>query len=831
LVAIPAILYEAQGVASNRDVAAILRAMNAHTTTTSTSKYPMLHLKKFAPRDCARLDWNALKAAAKKKTIKDLGGNAHLQMYCVSLEPDQLFEALDVHNRTEAEYGQLRELLSQFKSQEPEDIMSIESEDNHTRSKRQAVHPDCSSLSKYRSIDGSCNNVNDPTLSGRASVPYVRILAADYDDGQSALRTLAPSGRSAGRQGRLPNPRVVSTVVHSSPSMRDSKPDDKHTLALMQWGQFLAHDVAMTPKVTVLGGSKLACGDCYAGLGDPFSPCAPIPVPRADSFFPYREPRTRRHKCMEFTRSRGITAQGVREQENIVTAYVDSSTVYGSDEAKSRELRQLEGGRLKVVDHPMAPLVFKPLLPTTRTNQDCVAPSGKCFFAGEERSSEQPALASVHTLFVREHNRLADQLTLENPHWSDETLYQEARKIVTAVNQRITYTEFLPRVLGPALMSRFGLEDSVSYEYDPACSAEISNEFAAAAFRFGHTLVKPELSMMDGGGRAEDSIHLRHHFFNPDLLVSQPQVVDRLMRGILTTPMEAYDAQLARGLTNHLFERRGDLFSGLDLAALNIQRGRDHGLRGYVDYLRWSLRTCGNVGFGDKNPGGEVRTFEDLANLIGLEAAHTLSRVYRSVQDIDLFTGGLSEPSLPGGIVGQTFGCIIATQFDRLKRCDRHWWQNDGQFTPAQRREIRKVTISGVICRNWDNPGQVQPRAFDLPSGDNPLGECMSEKSQLDIKMWRERSGRRVNSGRSLFDVGEGGRTSCDFNGWIISVGGEREVGACTRCRCHRDKTMCGRSVATCGEAIARHGLEAVAADRNCQSICTFNRSLLDLRS
>ena len=107
------------------------------------------------------------------------------------------------------------------------------------------------------------------------------------------------------------------------------------------------------------------------------------------------------------------SSSATREQMNVLTAYVDSSNVYGSDMSKSRRLREGVGGRLKVLAHPMAPSgVFKPLMPQTRSNGDCVAPSGKCFFAGEERNSEQPALACIHTLFVREHNRLAGVVSL-----------------------------------------------------------------------------------------------------------------------------------------------------------------------------------------------------------------------------------------------------------------------------------------------------------------------------------------------------------------------------------------------------------------------------------
>ena len=163
--------------------------------------------------------------------------------------------------------------------------------------------------------------------------------------------------------------------------------------------------------------------------------------------------------------------------------------------------------------------------------------------------------------------------------------------------------------------------------------------------------------------------------------------------------------------------------------------------------------------------------------------------MYRHVEDIDLFTGGLSEPSLPGGVVGQTFGCIIAAQFDRLKRCDRFWWENPSEFSPQQRQEIRKSTVASVMCRNWDSPGKVQPLAFDLVDSDiNPLSECMSLANQIDIRAWREAStGKEERNQKSLEsndDSLQPEKKSCDVNGWIISVGEEREVGACTKCSC-----------------------------------------------
>ena len=56
--------------------------------------------------------------------------------------------------------------------------------------------------------------------------------------------------------------------------------------------------------------------------------------------------------------------------------------------------------------------------------------------------NEQPNLAIMHTLFVREHNRIAKELNAMNGQWSDEILFQETKRIVNAQFQYITYNEW-----------------------------------------------------------------------------------------------------------------------------------------------------------------------------------------------------------------------------------------------------------------------------------------------------------------------------------------------------------------------------------------------------
>lgn len=113
--------------------------------------------------------------------------------------------------------------------------------------------------------------------------------------------------------------------------------------------------------------------------------------------------------------------------------------------------------------------------------------------AGDGRSGEQPGLLAMHHIWVLEHNQIALELAKMNPHWSEEKLYQEARRIVGAMIQHITYREFLPLVLGRDVCQLFDLEllSSGFYtKYDVKTNPTVANAFSAAAFRFGHALIQ-----------------------------------------------------------------------------------------------------------------------------------------------------------------------------------------------------------------------------------------------------------------------------------------------------------------------------------------------------
>ncbi|KAF2346440.1 hypothetical protein FHG87_022804, partial [Trinorchestia longiramus] len=384
--------------------------------------------------------------------------------------------------------------------------------------------------------------------------------------------------------------------------------------------------------------------------------CLPITIPASDSFYALWN-----QTCMEFLRSspapRPNCGLGPRDQINQVTAFLDASNVYGSDDHEMAQLRLWEAGMLRY-----KPVRFrKPLLPALDgfVDGECRENSRNlhCFHAGDLRVNEQPGLASLHTVWLREHNRIVTELAVVNPHWNDDRLFFEARKIVAATMQKITYGEWLPTVLGPTVMKvfRLPLQRHGYYRgYKPTVNPTITNSVASAAFRFGHSLVQHALPRCDKTGRRFPfTIRLHQELMNPSNIHNFGSV-DRLMLGMAFEHSQSRDVYMTDELTQRLFQMPSNHF-GLDLASINIQRGRDHGLPAYNVWRE----QCGLHKFA--NWGQLLQVMDD-------DTVGRLAAVYSDVNDIDLFTGGLAEKPVIYGLVGPTFACILGQQFLNLRR-------------------------------------------------------------------------------------------------------------------------------------------------------------------
>jgi hypothetical protein len=293
-----------------------------------------------------------------------------------------------------------------------------------------------SSSSAVESIGGTGNNLINPAW-GSAGIDLIRIAAAAYADGLSA-----PAGSSR------PSARVISNALSDQTDPLDPSQDLNvvNDMGLSDmiyvFGQFLDHDLDHTSPTS--GQSFDIAAD---QAGDPFNPPGSIPFTRS-----------------EFDPTTGTT--GPRQQINDVTSFLDGSMIYGSDAATALALRTLSGGRLKTSPGNLLPLDNSTYFPNgapTMANDANIVPSTQLFAAGDVRANENIELTAMQTLFVREHNRIAAQLQAANPSWSDEQLYQQARRTVIAELQIITYTEWLPALLGPnALPAYTGYKPNVN---------------------------------------------------------------------------------------------------------------------------------------------------------------------------------------------------------------------------------------------------------------------------------------------------------------------------------------------------------------------------------
>ena len=506
------------------------------------------------------------------------------------------------------------------------------------------------------SIDGTGNNVAHPTW-GSVGQDLLRLSPAAYGDGIAS-----PSGADR------PNARLVSNLLATSPAGGVTN-DRDFTAFVYAWGQFLDHDLGLTDTATPR--ERL-----------------PIPVPTGDPSF---DPSGTGAMAISMSRSNwdrstGTSTDNPRQQINSITAFIDGSQVYGSDATRAAALREFAGGRLRTSDGNLLPFNTSGL---TNANDAHVVTDSQLFLAGDVRANENPELVALQTLFVREHNRIAADAASNNPTWTDEQLYQHARRIVIAELQKITYQEFLPAILGTNTPAANALQSYHGYRAD--VNPGIATEFSTAAFRLGHSMLGEDIEFLDNDGNpVRDAIRLKDAFFDPR---SVSQVgIDPLLKYLASDRAQEIDTKVVDDVRNFLFGLPGQ--GGFDLASLNIQRGRDHGLADYN-----TVRAAYGL--------AKVTTFAQISSDTAVQAS--LQQAYGSVDKLDLWVAGLAEKHLPGSSLGETFTRILVDQFSRLRDGDRYWYQN--ALPPNALRDVQHTSLVDIIRRNTQVTN-LQPVVF-----------------------------------------------------------------------------------------------------------------------
>jgi len=499
---------------------------------------------------------------------------------------------------------------------------------------------------EFRTIDGVGNNGKHPEWGAAESV-MLRLVPPDYADGAHA-----PAGEHRA------SPRVISNeVVAQSGSIPNERMASDF---LWMWGQFLDHDVTETP---------------VADPSEPFD----IPVPIGDTWF---DPAGTGLMTIPLDRSSYDVVHGVRQQVNLITAFIDASNVYGSEEERARELRTLDGtGRLKTSAGDLLPFNVNGF-----PNAPDSSPS--YFLAGDIRSNEQVALTAMHTLFVREHNYWADQLGALGA-FDGDTIFELVRALVASEMQAITYREFLPVLLGDNALPPY-----LGYRAD--VNASMANEFATAGYRVGHTMLSPQLLRVqaDGSTHRAGDLPLAQAFFNPSELSSIG--IDPYLRGLSQQLAQEVDPFVIDDVRNFLFGPPGA--GGLDLPSLNIQRGRDHGLPSYNE-IRKALG----------HP--PAKSFQHVSSDPEIQAR--LAQAYAGADDIDAWLGFLCEDHAPGAMVGPTLRTLLGDQFRRLRDGDRFWYQ--AYLPKSLIAFIEHQTLAKIIRRNTGIGSELPDNVFYVP--------------------------------------------------------------------------------------------------------------------
>lgn len=361
-----------------------------------------------------------------------------------------------------------------------------------------------------------------------------------------------------------------------------------------------------------------------------------IPLSPNDSFAPL--------ESLPFFRSEKSRRLGVSRPANQVTAAFDLSSLYSTNKTRATYLRTFRGGTLLQSQGRLLPFNF-PGFP----NRPIPAPT--FFLSGDERVNEHPVLTSICTLFLREHNRLADELAVRFKHWTDYKLFNFARLINAAQWQAIVTKELVPAIIGENLKPYGGYHENEIP--DP------STEFTAIAIPSFHSTVAATLRKISASGELSDVPFHNVSYMPPvDILQSG---IEPWLKGALSQYAERLGLPHDDVIRNAILP--GPVPLPIDLLSFLIQRGRDIGLYRYnVLRQRFGLP--------------RANQFSDISN--DPDTVKRLASAYRNADSVEAFVGALAEPHERNSAVGPLLKRIWKTEFERLRSADRLWCERDG---------------------------------------------------------------------------------------------------------------------------------------------------------
>ncbi|KFR02023.1 Dual oxidase 2 [Nipponia nippon] len=526
--------------------------------------------------------------------------------------------------------------------------------------------------------DGWYNNLLHHSR-GSVGARLQRLLPANYADGvYQALQ-----------EPHVPNARQLSNAVARGPSGLPSRRNT--TVLAVFFGFHVLSDILETEKP--------GCPAEFLNIHIPSGDLVFDPAGTGDVVLPFQR--------IHWATETGQSPNSPREQTNEVTGWLDGSSIYGPSHSWSDALRSFSGGQL--ASGPVGHLpretdgrvpMWKALDPSTGQG----GPRG-IYDLGSAWGNENRFLQAESIAWFRYHNHLAAVLAQAHPTWSDEDLFQHARKRVIATFQSIVLYEWLPTLLGTSVPEYKGYQQHL----DPS----LSPEFVAAAGQFLATMVPPGVYKRDpkcqfqkvpGPSGSFPAMRLCNSYWSREdtgLQQAEDVDVDNLLLGMSSQIAEREDNIVVEDLQDYWY---GPLkYSRTDYVASWLQRGRDLGLPTYNQAReRFGLKPLQN--WSVLAPHLEQQVLEKVAALYANNTA-----------GLELLPGGMLE------VDSSLFSAIILDQFVRLRDGDRFWFENTKNrlFTVEETREIRNTTFHDVLSAiTHAKPTDLQPHVFVWSKGD-----------------------------------------------------------------------------------------------------------------